>query len=190
MAGGSALLRPGGGCNRIRDRLPQNNPIAELAWREVHVECDFVGKCAQQRLRQPGAAIGPAMRVFIFMKAVAQRGMSMARFDEQSGILQHEPLDRDAEPANVARLGLHLSGDRAARDKPYRGAARRDDETIETAGRPLRMDDFAVDDEVQIGIAVERVAKCRGAREQRGADRRQVLVVPFEPRQAELPSRP
>ena len=55
------------------------------------------------------------MPILVRMKPVAQARVTMADFEPQIVVMQHDPIDGHTKPADVPRSGIDLGRHRAAR---------------------------------------------------------------------------
>ena len=118
----------------------------------MHLYRETAAKRAYEALRNPCHASGPAPHVFVFMKALAKRGMRMRYRDAQVIIAQNELLHADTEASPVARQQLQFGRDATTRGEPYLIRRCIDPEGVAAISNGLRRHDGPVDDQMEARI--------------------------------------
>ena len=146
--------------------------VMQVGGAELHRDRNFADEAGEELPRQHAQSVGPAVRAFALVEAVAQRRALRPDLNARSLPGQKDPLQRHAEAARIERSGLGLLGDNAARGDRHISGIGRDDEMVRPVDDRVRPDDIAIDQEMEIMFAAD-LAEFLGAVQQRSADPRQ-----------------
>jgi hypothetical protein len=116
--------------------------------------------------------------------------MGVRDFEAQIVVVQHDLLDASAQATRISRLQFEFGRDGAARGQTDLAGFAVQAGGVELIADRMRPDDFAIDDEMQVGVVGGRVAQHLGAVEEPPADRSEHRHLRSGPRRALGAGRP